>query len=145
MKTLKSLAIILVLFAFTSVYAGNPADETAVKQAITNYFSGIDSRNSDVVEQSLHSEATVVTVNTISNKTISFSSDDIISQLKKGALGGWKREVNFNSLDVNEKTAMAKVEISDVKLKQTSYVSLVNDNGNWKIVSEVSIISKNGQ
>jgi hypothetical protein len=145
MKILKSLALVLVLFSFTSAYAGNPADETAVKQIITSYLNGIDTRNFDIVEQSLYSEATVVTVNTISNKTNSLTADEMITQLKKGALGGWKREVNFTNLDVNEKTAMAKVEISDVKIKQTSYVSLVNDNGNWKIVSEVAIISRNGQ
>ncbi len=145
MKTLKLISILFALFFFTSVYAVNPTDESAVKQVITNYFSGIDGRNSDAVKESLYPDATVLTVNTIIDKTTRFSTDDIISQLKKGTLGGWKREVNISSFEANDKTAMAKIEITAPKMKQISYLSLINDNGIWKIVSEVSLITRNSQ
>jgi hypothetical protein len=145
MKILSLFSILFALVAFTFTFAGSPVDDSAVKQTITNYLSGIDSRNTEAVEQSLYSDATVLTVNTISDKTSRLSAGDIVSQLKKGTLGGWKREVNFSSVDVNDKTAIAKVEITAAKVKQISYVSLLNDNGKWKIVSDVSIISKNGE
>ena len=144
MKALKFLSAILVLFLSVSGFAENPdqAEESAVKQAITNYFSGIDSRNPEIVGHSLDSDATVLSINNISNKTSRLSADDVIIQVKKGTLGGWKRAVKFDNLDFNGKTAMAKVELSDAKVIQTGYVSLVNDNGEWKIVSDVSIINK---
>ena len=145
MKTLSLFSFLFVFVAFTFVYAGSPADDSAVKQAITNYLSGIDNRNMEAVEQTLYTDATVVTVNTISNKTSSLSADEFVSQLKNGTLGGWKREVSFSSVDVNDKTAMTKVELTAAKIKQISYLSLFNDNGKWKIVSDVSIISRNGE
>ncbi|MFO7446151.1 MAG: nuclear transport factor 2 family protein [Ignavibacteriaceae bacterium] len=145
MKNLRFLLAAFVLLVSSVVLANGPdgENESAVKQTITNYINGIDSRNPDAVEKTLYSGATVLTVNSISNKTNQLSSNDVISRVKNGSLGGWKREVSFGEVELNDKTAMAKVEVSDSKLKQTCFLTLVNDNGQWKIVSDVSIVSQN--
>lgn len=119
----------------------NNSSESAIKQAVTNYLSGIDNRDAKAVENLLAPTADVITVNTVTNKTNEMTHDDMVLQIQKGMLGGWKRDVNFASIDFNEKTAVVKVEVTDQKLLRTSYISLINDEGQWKIVSDVSSIA----
>jgi hypothetical protein len=133
----------LAVFVSTFALANNPKDEADVRQALSNYYSAIDDRNSSVVEQALYQDATVLTINTITNKTSKFSAADLIDKVKKGGLGGWKRDVKVDNVDFNDKAAIAKVEIADAKVKQISFVTLVNDEGKWKIVSDVSTLSSN--
>ncbi|HVO73830.1 MAG TPA: nuclear transport factor 2 family protein [Ignavibacteriaceae bacterium] len=135
--------IILALLSINSFAEAkdNNSNESAIKEAVTNYLSGIDNRDTKTVENLLASTADVITVNTVTNKTNEFSHDDMILQLQKGQLGGWKRDVSFASIDYNNNTAVVKVEVTDQKLLRTSYISLVNEEGQWKIVSDVSSIA----
>jgi len=138
--------ILFVIFALLSIntfakVVDNNSSESAIKETVTNYLSGIDNRDTKTVENLLATTADVITVNTVTNKTNELSHNDMISQLEKGLLGGWKRDVTFSNIDYNEKTAVVKVEVSDKKLMRTSYISLINDAGQWKIVSDVSSIS----
>jgi hypothetical protein len=143
---IKGILSLLSIIALLSISASaevmdNNSSESAIKQTVTNYLSGIDNRDTKTVENLLAPSADVITVNTVTNKTNELTHDDIILQLQKGMLGGWKRDVNFASVDFNEKTAVVKVEVTDQKLMRTSYISLINDQGQWKIVSDVSSIA----
>ena len=143
---IKGIVTFFVTIALLSINSfaevmDNNSSESAIKQTVTNYLSGIDNRDTKTVENSLASNADVITVNTVTNKTNELSHDDMILQLQKGLIGGWKRDVNFASIDYNENTAIVKVEVSDQKLLRTSYISLINDAGQWKIVSDVSSIA----
>lgn len=142
---MKFTKILFTLMVFVSafVFANNPKDEADVRQALSDYYSAIDSRNSSVVEEALYQDATVLTINTITNKTSKISANDLIDKVKKGGLGGWKREVKVGNIDFNDKAAIAKVEIADTKVKQISFVTLVNDEGKWKVVTDVSTLSPN--
>jgi len=133
----------LTVFVSTFALANGPKDEADVKQALSEYYNAIDTRNSSQVESSLYQDAAVLTVNTITNKTTRISADELIDKVKRGGVGGWKRDVAVGNIDFNDKAAIAKVEISDSKVKQVSFVTLLNDSGKWKIVSEVSTLSQN--
>jgi hypothetical protein len=138
--------ILVVFLAFLSITSfakviDNNSSESAIKETVTNYLSGIDNRDAKTVENLLSTTADVITVNTVTNKTNELSHDDMISQLEKGMMGGWKRDITFSDIDYSDKTAVVKVEVSDKKVMRTSYISLVNDAGQWKIVSDVSSIS----
>ncbi|MDR3611099.1 MAG: nuclear transport factor 2 family protein, partial [Ignavibacteriaceae bacterium] len=62
---------------------------------------------------------------------------------KGGQKGGWQRNVNIGDVDINGNTAVAKVDITDSKLKESGFVTLVKDNGSWKIASELSTLKLN--
>jgi hypothetical protein len=142
MKYAKILFTLLV-FVSAFAFANNPKDESDVKQALSDYFSAIDGRNSSVVEGSFYQDASIITINTMTNKTSRLSANDVVAKVKNGGLGGWKREVTVGNVEFNDKAAIAKVEIADSKVKQISFITLVNDAGKWKVVSDVSTLSPN--
>ncbi len=136
MKGLKLFAIIL-MFSIPVLAKGpiSPEDETAIKQTIEDYVKGTDSRNVSMLEKVFFKDAQFVGVNKINNSLVNSTEEEYIDLVKKGRMGGWQREFNVSSVDANDKTAMAKVEISDAKLKQTEYLTLVKVDGSWKIVN----------
>ncbi len=147
MKSTKILltSLILLLMTFASFAANNNSsnDEQAVKQSIESFVKGVDNRNVDAIQKVISSDASFVTVNTLTNKNEEYSHDALVNQIQSGKMGGWVRNVTVSSVDVNANIAMAKVEITDARLKRVSYISLVKDGSGWKIVSEVSTLGLN--
>lgn len=136
MKSLKLTAILLmVTFSVFAKGTLSPEDETAIKQTIENYVKGTDSRNVNMLEDAFFKDAQFVGYNKINNSLVNSTNDEYIDLVKKGRMGGWQREFSVSSLDANDQTAMAKLEITDSKLKQTEYLTLVKIEGDWKIVS----------
>lgn len=146
MNKLLATMIAAVLLSVT-VFAGNgelrKADQNAVEQTIVNYVQSVDKQDANGVENTLYSKGTVCILNTFTKKVEDYTSDQFIDQVKNGTKGGWVRNVNVTSVDFDANTAMAKVEITDAKLKQSGYLTLINDNGAWKIVSGVFSLGKN--
>ena len=147
MKSAKILltSMMLLLMTFASFAANNnPSnDEQAVKQSIETFVKGVDSRNVDAIKNVISSDASFVTVNTLTKKNEEFSHDGLVDQVQSGKMGGWVRNLSVSSVDVNDNVAMAKVEITDARLKRVGYISLVKGNDGWKIVSEVSTLGLN--
>jgi hypothetical protein len=136
MKTLRVSLVVFSLFLFSSAFGLiNSGDDEAVKQVIGNYSKGIDSRNADVLQDAIYPSAHFLSFNKLTNKITETTNEQLIDLVKKGKAGGWARELNINSVDVNENTAMAKVVMSDAKVKQTGFITLIKDNGSWKITS----------
>lgn len=138
MKSLRISAVILSLFLFSSVKASsftNSSDDESVKVAIENYSKGIDNRNTETLEKVMYPGAHFLNFSKITNKITEMNNEELIELIKKGKAGGWERELNISSVEINENTAIAKVEMKDLKLKQTGFVTLVKENGSWKIMS----------
>lgn len=141
-KIIFGLSLIMFIAAFAQAET-NPADVQAVKLTVEKYVQGTDTRNVDELEKVLYPNCDFVTQNKITNKTVEMNDGEFIDLVKGGKAGGWTRNVNVNSVDINGNTAAAKVEITDSKLKETSYLALIKDNGTWKIVSGVSTLETN--
>ena len=139
MKLLRiSAVVVLSLFLFSSVCAynfTNPSEDESVKVVIEDYSKGIDNRNTETLEKVMYPGAHFLNFNKITNQISEMNNDELIELIKKGKAGGWERELNISSIDVNGNTAVAKVEMTDAKLKQTGFVTLVKENGSWKIMS----------
>jgi len=138
MKSLGISLVILSLFLFSSVNAKNlinSGDDEAVKAVIENFSKGVDSRNVETLEEVVYPGAHFLNFNKVTNKITEMTNEELIELVKKGRAGGWTRELSINSVDVNENTAIAKVEMKDAKLKQTGFITLVKENGSWKIMS----------
>jgi hypothetical protein len=139
MKLLRiSAVVVFSLFMFSSVYAfsfTNPSDDESVKVVIEDYSKGIDNRNTEALEKVIYPGAHFLNFNKVTNKITEISNDELIELIKKGKAGGWERELNISSVDINGNTAVAKVEMTDAKIKQAGFVTLVKENGSWKIMS----------
>ena len=145
MKASKILTVLSVLFISVSLFAGNMVkeDKTDIEQTITNYVKSVDSQNADNLSKSLLSTGSVITLNSITKTVDHYSGDQFINLVKNGQKSGWVRNVTVNSVDTDGNTAIAKVDITDAKLKQTGFFTLVKDNGNWKVASEVTTLELN--
>ena len=129
------LTMFLLLPAAYAMKPNNPADVEAVKQVIQDYVKGTDSRNVDMLEKVLYPAGNYFSFNAITNKSLQMTNDQFLERVKKGQTGGWERQLDINSVDVNDNTAMAKIEVKDARMKQHGYLTLVKEDGKWKIMS----------
>jgi len=147
MKTIKTLlvAVTFLLLPLSAFAGSNSAatDQSDIEQVVTNFVKSVDSRNTSELQKTLYTDGTVITYNTFSNKVEHYSTNQFIDMVKGGQKGGWERQVNVNSVDVNGNTAIAKIDVTDSRLKETAFVTLIKDNGAWKIAGEVSTLGLN--
>ncbi len=139
-----SFVCLLMVFAVSSsVFANNPAQKDEIEKTIDNYVSSTDTRNINTLENALYPEATLVTVNKITNKTMTETGEQFVEKVKAGTTGGWKRNLEVTSIDGNNNVATAKISISDAAVKQDGYLTLVKNGNGWKIVSGVFTLESN--
>lgn len=147
MKTIKSLIVLisLILIPISTFAAANTAgeDQTNVEQTVSNFVKSVDNRNTSELQKTLFNDGSFLTYNTFTNKVEHYTANQFVDLVNSGQKGGWERKVDFNSVDVSGNTALAKIAITDARIKETGFVSLIKDNGTWKIASEVSTIELN--
>lgn len=146
MKTFKILALVAFLLMSFSLYARNnftKDDKGDVEQVITNYVKNIDSRNADELSKTVLPTASIVTINDLTKNLDNFSATQFVNLVKNGQKGGWQRNVNVSSVEFDGNTAVAQVAITDSRLKETGYFTLVKDNGSWKIAGQVTTLQLN--
>lgn len=129
------LTMFLILPVAYAMNPNNPADVEAVKQVIEDYVKGTDSQNADLLEKILYPEGNYFNYNAITNKVSQMTNDQFLEKVKQGQTGGWERQLSINTVDVNDNTAMAKIEVKDARMSQHGYLTLVKENGKWKIMS----------
>ena len=137
------LALTVIIFSTTLIAGNNPVDNEAVKSVINQYAQCLDSKDTSTLEDLLYTGAKFVCYNSMRDVITEYDADQFLAGVKKGKLGGWKRDVTIISVDTNEKTAMVKVEFTDARLKTTEYISIVKVDGAWKIVNCTSTLEKN--
>ena len=96
------VCLLMVFAASSSIFANEPAQKAEVEKAIDNYVNSTDTRDVNSLEKAFFPEATLVTVNKITNKTMTQTSGQFVEQVKKGAAGGWKRNLEVTSIDGND-------------------------------------------
>ncbi len=146
MKTVKILSLAAFLLLSISLFAENnfvKEDKGDVEQVITNYVKNIDSRNADELSKTVLPTASIITINNLTNNIDNFSASQFVSLVKNGQKGGWQRNVNVNSVEFDGNAAIAKVNITDSRLKESGYFTLIKDNGTWKIAGEVTTLQLN--
>ena len=140
MKSIKILVFALVLILSHSLFAEDKGD---IEQTITSYVNSVDTRNADALNKTVLSNASITTVNEITNNVDNYSTAQFVNLVKNGQKGGWQRNVNFGNVDITGNTAVAKVNITDSRVKESAYVTLVKNNGSWKIASQLSTLKLN--
>jgi hypothetical protein len=145
MKTNMIVFGISILFFCQFIYAGNllTKDQTDIEQAITEYVRSVDNRNVDQLSNAVLPLTSIVIVNQLTNKVENYSSAQFISLVKDGQKGGWQRNVTFGPVTVDGDMAVAKIDITDLKIKESAFVTLIKDKGAWKIADHVSRLQLN--
>ena len=147
-KVLVSTFLSVLFLASSILAAGNDIkkeDKGDVEQVITNFVKSVDSRDAGALSKSVISNANILTFNQIANKLDDYTASQFVDLVKNGQKGGWARTVSVSSVDVDGNIASAKVDITDPRLKESGYVTLVKDDGTWKVASEVTTLGLNKQ
>ncbi len=137
------LTLLALLFVAVTVNAAEKTydqDKGDIEQTIDSFVKSVDSQNADALEKSMVENGAIVTLNTITNKVDNYSTNNFVNLVKNGQKGGWVRNVTVNSVDIEGNTAIAKVEISDARLSESGFITLVKEGTNWKIASEVTTL-----
>ena len=141
MKAVKYLTIAITLLISLSLYA--QADQDGVEAVVTNYVKSIDTNNGDALSKAVLPGGSIIIVNDLKKDVEHYSTDQYVNMVKNGQAGGWTRNLSISSVDVEGNTAMAKVNITDSRLKQTGFITLLKDNGSWKVASQVTTLQLN--
>ena len=131
-------SLVFAILISAAVFANqpvNPVDKSEIEGVIKDYVTSTDNKNVDELDGLFYDKAAFVCVNKITNKVIECDKDTYLNQVKTGKLGGWARNFEVENIDMNGETAVAKVVITDSRLKQIEFVSLAKMDGKWKIVS----------
>jgi hypothetical protein len=139
--------ILSVLFLTSVIFAeGNDLKKENngnVEKVITNFVKSIDTRDAGALSKSVFSNANIFTFNQIANKLDQYTGSQFVDLVRNGQKGGWTRNVSVSSVDVDGNFALAKVNITDPRLKESGYITLLKDDGTWKVTEEVTTLSLN--
>ena len=139
MKKLTNIGIILLVLSIVSsvVFANNDANE-----AVEQYINCLKSKNSSLYEKLVSNDANFLKVNQIVKKNEIFNKDDFLKFVKSGGYCSWAKDIDVRSVDLQGKLAVAYIEYSNDKLMQKEYVTLVQTEEGWNVVSSVCSLSK---
>lgn len=142
MRIQRYLLVVVSVLCLSFAAKAAQQGEDEVKQAVSSYVKATDTKNVSSLQQLLAPSATFSTLNKINNNFTQLSGSDYINSVKAGKIGGWERNLTISSVDANDNLATAKLELTDARLKQVEFVTLMKVNGSWKIVSSALTTEK---
>lgn len=128
------LVMALIVCSAITVFALNnlPAEEENIKQVVSDFIISIDNKDATLLESIILEEGTFVNVN-LKNEVEALSSSELITRVKSGKMGGWKRDFEVSEIELDNNIAIAKVKINSPKVNQLHNFSLVKIGEQWKI------------
>jgi hypothetical protein len=138
--------IMMLLLSMTTFGQNTKTDKEAISMLISNFSAAVDARDAKALEPLLH-EHFRVEANRFptDDKTTVLTRAAYLSLLLDGKIGGEKRTVKIESLDINNHIAAAKIVFESDKATFTTYQNFIlNANNVWQIVSDIPLV-KNKQ
>jgi hypothetical protein len=129
----KSIIFCLCLLLASTLSFAQSADE-AIKATVTNYFEGITTGDTAKLGKAFHSSAILRTVNASTGKIQDFPIKTFISKTPTGGVKATGKLINYSYAGIS---GLAAVELQFADFKYIDLLSLLEVNGDWKIVTRV--------
>jgi Putative lumazine-binding len=126
--TLSFCLILISLFAF-----GQSPDE-AIKTTVNNYFEGLTTGDTAKLGKAFHSSAILRTVNASTGKIQDFPIKTFISKTPAGGVKATTKLISYSYAGIS---GLAAAELQFADFKYIDLLSLLQVNGEWKIVTRV--------
>jgi ketosteroid isomerase-like protein len=141
MKHLKLMAL-LCLTLLTMEANAQSSDLSQIEATITGFTKAGDQSNSEKVSSYLDDNYRIVMNQLFGSTEVSVVPKSLyLEKIKSKEWGGDTRVITIKNVNVNGKTASAKVIQKGTKSTFVSTMVLLKDNaGNWKIVCDIPII-----
>jgi len=137
MEFIKRVSVIVLILSFSVLTFGmvnpSPSEETTVKSTIEKF----ENNDSNTLNNILFKDFSFVKCNNFTKSQTPLTRGEYIDMVKSGKIGAWKSKLNINSVDVQNNTAVAKVELLDTRVKESGFITLLKVDGNWQILSGV--------
>ena len=136
------VAFIVSLFFVSCIQAQTPGAEKAVKTTIMKFAKSADKQDADALDKILDDNFRIV-MNQLfgSTEAVVMNKTAYLGKIRTKEFGGDKRQVKIENLDINDKTATAKVTFRGSKLTLATYLLLIKTHsGNWKVVSDLPTV-----
>lgn len=131
----------LILVSATLFGQNTNKAKEEISTLVTNFSSAVEKRDTLLLESLLNENFRVVALHfPTPDKTTVLSKEKYISLLTAGKIGGEKRSMEIQNLDINEYVATAKVVFESDKMLFTTYQTyILNSKGKWQIVSDIPV------
>ncbi|WP_421896845.1 nuclear transport factor 2 family protein [Marinoscillum sp.] len=139
MKTLMLMSAI-TLFV-TSACHQQSADEKAINKTIHTFSKAGDEYDAGLLELTLDTNFRIVMNRLFGSPDVSIMPREVyLEKIRTKEYGGDSRQVQVESVNINETTACARVRFIGREMTFVSILNLVKDpRGVWKLVSEMPV------
>lgn len=134
MKNLLLLGIIIM-----SMNQAAQADPKAIKQVLQHYQEATYTRDMKLLDQAFHDDFRVVALTPEGPRVL--NKDTYMSLLETGKIGGVERKLDIKHIDIEGKTAHAKISLSSEKMVFNDQLQLVLMDQGWQIVNNLTQVS----
>jgi hypothetical protein len=131
MKKFITLSIGLL---FMSVLAFGQSTDEAIKATVNNYFEGLTTGDTAKLGKAFHSSAILRTVNANTGKIQDFPIKTFISKTPAGGVKATTKLISYSYAGIS---GLAAAELQFADFKYIDLLSLLQVNGEWKIVTRV--------
>ncbi|MEK6546999.1 MAG: nuclear transport factor 2 family protein [Bacteroidota bacterium] len=129
----KSLTLSFYL-VFTSLFAFGQSPDEAIKATVTNYFEGLTTGDTAKLGKAFHASAILRTVNASTGKIQDFPIKSFISKTPAGGVKATTKLISYSYAGIS---GLAAAELQFADFKYIDLLSLLQVNGEWKIVTRV--------
>jgi hypothetical protein len=113
-----------------------------IEQAITNFVSGGDNRDTVMLDRILHKDFRVTNNGFMGTPGVTLiDKQKYLSNIRDGIFGGLPRKMTIESIDDSETIAMVNLRLESSENYFVSYNSLVLDTDNeWKLINNLAVV-----
>ncbi|MEL6863077.1 MAG: nuclear transport factor 2 family protein [Bacteroidota bacterium] len=142
---MKSLIIFFGLLSIGLAKEPTPGNDLQQINALVHAFvQGADERNVQQMDKVLHPEFRAVVNRLMGSEELSLMTKNLyLDLLKKGSIGGDKRTVYIEAIQIENNNAVVRATFKGEKLVFNTFLQLVKAaDGQWSIISDMPHIAK---
>lgn len=131
---MKKIIILSICLLFTSAMTFGQSTDEAIKATVNNYFEGLTTGDTSKLGKAFHSSAILRTVNASTGKIQDFPIKTFISKTPAGGVKATTKLISYSYAGIS---GLVAAELQFADFKYIDLLSLLQVNGEWKIVTRV--------
>lgn len=131
---MKKIIFLSICLLFTSAFTFGQSTDEAIKSTINNYFEGLTTGDTAKLGKAFHTSAILRTVNASTGKIQDFPIKTFISKTPAGGVKATTKLISYSYAGIS---GLAAAELQFADFKYIDLLSLLEVNGEWKIVTRV--------
>lgn len=112
-----------------------------IKQAIEKFIQGGDNSDPALLDEILHQDYQNIQDEFFDKPGIFvIRKEEYIGLVRDKIFGGKPREITYHFIEQKNNTAYAKVSLDSPVLRFSSFITCVQENGNWQVITNIPSI-----